>query len=41
MSEPALSFGQKLRYGAEAAAFFLFMGLFRLLAWTPPRRWAA
>src|SRR5581483_10249812 len=31
MSEPALTFGQKLRYGAEAAAFFLFMGLFRLM----------
>jgi KDO2-lipid IV(A) lauroyltransferase len=26
-----LSFGQKLRYGAEAAIFFAFMGLFRLL----------
>ena len=27
MSEPALSFGQKLRYGAEAFAFLVFMGL--------------
>src|SRR5471032_2982478 len=26
-----LSFPQKLRYGAEAAAFFAFMGFFRLL----------
>jgi KDO2-lipid IV(A) lauroyltransferase len=31
MSQPVLTIGQKLRYGAEAAAFFLFMGLFRLL----------
>jgi KDO2-lipid IV(A) lauroyltransferase len=31
MREPALTTGQKLRYGAEAAMFFLFMGFFRLL----------
>ena len=31
MSQPALTFGQKLRYGAEASLFLLFMGLFRLL----------
>jgi KDO2-lipid IV(A) lauroyltransferase len=31
MSEPALTFSQKLRYGAEAAIFFLFLGFFRLL----------
>src|SRR5262245_51781544 len=27
-----LTFREKLRYGGEAAAFFLFMGLFRLLS---------
>lgn len=31
MSEPALTFDQKLRYGAQAAVFFLFMGIFRAL----------
>jgi KDO2-lipid IV(A) lauroyltransferase len=31
MSEPGLTFGQKLRYGAEAAAFFVFMALFRVI----------
>jgi KDO2-lipid IV(A) lauroyltransferase len=31
MSSPAFPFGQKLRYGAEAAAFFLFIALFRLM----------
>jgi KDO2-lipid IV(A) lauroyltransferase len=31
MAMPVLSFPRKLRYGAEAAAFFLLMGLFRLL----------
>lgn len=35
MSEPAappgLTLGQKLRYGAEAAVFFAFMGLFRVI----------
>jgi KDO2-lipid IV(A) lauroyltransferase len=31
MSEPALTPVQKLRYGAEAVLFFLFMGFFRLL----------
>jgi KDO2-lipid IV(A) lauroyltransferase len=31
MSVPALTFSRKLRYGAEAAGFFLLMGLFRLL----------
>jgi Kdo2-lipid IVA lauroyltransferase/acyltransferase len=31
MSQPALTFGQTLRYGAEAALFLLFMGFFRLL----------
>ena len=30
-STPGIPFGQKLRYGAEAAVFFAFMGLFRLL----------
>ena len=28
---PGLAFGQKLRYGAEAAIFFAFMGLFRII----------
>lgn len=28
---PGLTLGQKLRYGAEAAVFFAFMGLFRLI----------
>jgi Kdo2-lipid IVA lauroyltransferase/acyltransferase len=31
MSAPALTLPQKLRYGAEAAAFLAFMGFFRLL----------
>src|ERR1700722_1316709 len=31
MSVPALTFSHNLRYGAEAAGFFLLMGLFRLL----------
>ena len=31
MDEPQLSLGLKLRYGAEAAVFFLLMGLFWLL----------
>jgi KDO2-lipid IV(A) lauroyltransferase len=31
MSLPVLSLRQKIRYGAEATAFFAFMGLFRLL----------
>ncbi|HEY4276361.1 MAG TPA: hypothetical protein VGM68_12805 [Rhizomicrobium sp.] len=31
MSTPRLTLSQKLRYGAEAAAFLAFMGLFRLL----------
>ena len=31
MTEPGLTFGQKLRYGAEAAAFFVFMALFRVI----------
>jgi Kdo2-lipid IVA lauroyltransferase/acyltransferase len=31
MPAPHLTLSQKLRYGAEAAAFFAFMGLFRLL----------
>lgn len=31
MSAPDLTFSQKLRYGAEAAAFLIFMGFFRLL----------
>src|SRR5438045_2662918 len=31
MSEAALPTGQKLRYGAEAALFFLFLGFFRLI----------
>lgn len=31
MDDTALTFPQKLRYGAEAALFFLFMGLFRLI----------
>ena len=31
MSAPALTLSQKLRYGAEAAAFLAFMGLFRLI----------
>ena len=30
MSEPRLTFARKLRYGAEAAGFFLLMALFRL-----------
>jgi KDO2-lipid IV(A) lauroyltransferase len=30
-STPAISFGQKLRYGAEAAIFFAFMALFRFI----------
>ena len=28
---PTLPLGQKLRYGAEAALFFAFMGMFRML----------
>src|ERR1700733_10734176 len=31
MDEPQLSFSLQLRFGAEAAAFFLLMGLFWLL----------
>ncbi|HEY2836460.1 MAG TPA: lysophospholipid acyltransferase family protein [Rhizomicrobium sp.] len=31
MSAPALTFSQKLRYGAEAAVFLAFMGFFRLI----------
>ncbi len=31
MAVPLFSFGQKLRYGAEAAVFFVFMALFRVL----------
>jgi len=31
MTEPGLTFGQKLRYGAEAAVFFVFMALFRVI----------
>jgi KDO2-lipid IV(A) lauroyltransferase len=31
MTEPTLPFGQKLRYGVEAAAFFVFMALFRVV----------
>ena len=31
MSTPVLTASQKFRYGAEAAAFFLFVGIFRLL----------
>lgn len=31
MSAPRLTLAQKLRYGAEAAAFLAFMGLFRIL----------
>jgi KDO2-lipid IV(A) lauroyltransferase len=31
MADPALTSGQKLRYGAEAALFFLFVGFFRLI----------
>lgn len=31
MKDKPLSFGDRLRYGAEAAVFFAFMGLFRLL----------
>jgi KDO2-lipid IV(A) lauroyltransferase len=31
MASPALSFGRKLRYGAEAAAFFAFMAVFRII----------
>ncbi|MEY4967015.1 MAG: hypothetical protein RL274_2598 [Pseudomonadota bacterium] len=31
MTEPGLSFGQKLRYGAEAAAFFVLMAMFRVI----------
>ena len=30
-TEPSLSLGQKLRYGAEASAFFLLMGFFKIL----------
>ena len=41
-ANPGSPLGQKLRYGAEAAVFFAFMGLFpRCSAWTPPRAWAA
>lgn len=31
MAAPALSLSQKLRYGAEAALFLIFMGFFRLI----------
>src|SRR5689334_18610060 len=31
VSEPGLSFRDKLRYGAEAVPFFFFMGLFGLM----------
>jgi KDO2-lipid IV(A) lauroyltransferase len=31
MTEPDLTFGQKLRYGAEATVFFVFMALFRVI----------
>jgi len=31
MNQPALTFGQKLRYGAEASIFLAFMGFFRLI----------
>lgn len=31
MREPTLTFGQKLRYGAEASVFFAFMALFRVI----------
>ena len=31
MSAPALTLSQKLRYGAEAAVFLVFMGFFRLI----------
>jgi len=31
MSEPSLSFGQYLKYGAEAVIFFLFMGFFSVI----------
>ena len=31
MRDPALSLAQKLRYGAEAAVFFAFMALFRVI----------
>jgi KDO2-lipid IV(A) lauroyltransferase len=31
MTEPGLSLSQKLRYGAEAAIFFAFMALFRVI----------
>src|SRR5580704_14631572 len=31
MSQPALTFGQRLRYGAEAALLLAFMGFFRLI----------
>src|SRR5580704_18136305 len=31
MSQPALTFGQKLRYSAEAGLFLAFMSLFRLI----------
>jgi KDO2-lipid IV(A) lauroyltransferase len=31
MSQPALTFGQRLRYGAEAGLFLAFMGFFRLI----------
>ena len=34
MAAPALSFGQKLRYGAEAAVFFIFMAMFRVIGLT-------
>src|SRR5437588_441903 len=30
-STPGIPFGQKLRYGAEAAVFFAFMALFRVI----------
>jgi KDO2-lipid IV(A) lauroyltransferase len=31
MTEPEITFGQKLRYGVEAAVFFGFMALFRVI----------
>jgi KDO2-lipid IV(A) lauroyltransferase len=31
MTEPGLTFGQKLRYGTEAAVFFAFMAMFRVI----------
>src|SRR5580692_1466358 len=31
MAAPTFTFGQKLRYGAEAAVFFAFMALFRVI----------